>query len=378
VVAAVGTVAEIAIVTGREAGAVPRDWFAYALGVAMALPLLWRRRHPVAALYAVSAVLLFFYAWGYPGFAPALVLLVPLYDAVLAGFLRWAAPVPVAFLSAGYLVATRKGTAPLDGVAVFLPQAALVVVAMLLAALVRSRQAYAGEVRQRLRLAEEQRRHDAERRVVEERLHIARELHDTVAHAVATIAVQSSAALHLLDREPARVREALTAIRQTSKAALADMRTTLGVLRGNGEPAAADRDAGLDRLPDLLAAVRAAGLEVRLDQEPGGGTADQRLAAPVDHAAYRILQESLTNVLRHAGSSARARIRLGWQPEWIAIEVTDDGAGVTAGTNGGHGLAGMRERVAHLGGEFDAGPGRDAGFRVCARLPRQATPGVVT
>lgn len=377
-VAAVVTVAEIAIVTGREAGAVPRDWFAYALGVAMAVPLLWRRRYPVAALYAVAAVLLFFYAWGFPGFPPSLVLLVPLYDAVLAGSLWWAVPVPVAFLSAGYLVATRKGTAPLDGVAVFLPQVAVVAVAMLLAALVRSRQAYAEEVRQRLRLAEEERRHDAERRVVEERLRIARELHDTVAHAVATITVQSGTALHLIDREPARVREALTAIRQTSKAALAEMRTTLGVLRGDGEPAAADRDAGLDRLPDLLAAVRAAGLEVGLDQELGGGAADQRLAGPVDHAAYRILQESLTNVLRHAGSSARARIRLGWQPEWLAIEVTDDGASVAAGPTGGHGLEGMRERVEHLGGEFDAGPGPGAGFRVRARLPRQTTTGVVT
>jgi signal transduction histidine kinase len=387
VVAAVATVAEIAIVTGREAGAVPRDWFAYTLGVAMAVPLLWRRQYPVAVLYAVAAVLLLFYAWGYPGFPPSLVLLVPLYDAVLAGSLWWALPVPVAFLSAGHVVVMRKGTPPLDAVAVFLPQVALVAVAMLLGALVRSRRAYVEEVRQRLRLAEEERRRDAERRVVEERLRIARELHDTVAHAIATITVQSGTALHLIDREPDRVRDALTAIRQTGKAALAEMRTTLGVLRADGEPATAGSDAGLDRLPDLLAAVRAAGLEVEVDGDPadrqhGGDLAgqgshghltDRGLAGPVDHAAYRVLQESLTNVLRHAGSSARARIRLGWEPEWLTVEVTDDGVGASPDrTGGGHGLAGMRERVERLGGQFDAGPRAGGGFRVRASLPWRA------
>lgn len=220
VVAAVLTVAEVAIVAGREPHAVPRDWLAYLLGGVMAVPLLARRQFPVATLYVVAVVLFLFYALGYPGFPPSLVLVVPLYNALLAGRLWWVTPVPAAFLSIGFLVSIRDGLRPLEAVAVFLPQVAVVTVAMLLGALVRSRRAYAAEVQRRLQLLEEERRRDAERQVTEERLRIARELHDTVAHAIATITVQSGAALHLIDREPERLRKALTAIRQTGKDAL--------------------------------------------------------------------------------------------------------------------------------------------------------------
>ncbi|MDG6106575.1 sensor histidine kinase [Dactylosporangium aurantiacum] len=366
VAAAVLAVAEIAISTGREPHAVARDWLAYTLGAAMAGPLLARRRFPLATLYVVAAVLLVYYALGYPGFPPSLVLVAPLYGVLLAGGLWWALPVPVAFLSIGFAVSVRDGLRPLEAVAVFLPQVAVVAVAMLLGALVRSRRAYAAEVRRRLRLAEDERRHETERRVTEERLRIARELHDTVAHAIATITVQSGAALHLLDREPHRVRETLTAIRQTGKAALGEMRSTLDLLRSDGAPPGDAAGPGLDRVPDLLEAVRAAGLDVTFDSEPA-------VAAPagqVDRAAYRILQESLTNVLRHAGPSARARARLAWGPDRLIAEVTDDGAGVDGrASTGGHGLTGMRERVERLGGQFEAGPGAGGGFRVRASLP---------
>lgn len=369
VVVAVLAVAEIAIVTGREPGSDSRDWLAYLLGVAMALPLLLRRRFPVATLYVVAAVLLLFYSLGYPGFPPSLVLAVPLYEAVRGGHLWRAVPVPAAFLSAGYAVTVRRGTPPLDAVAVFLPEIALAAVAMLLGALVRSRRAYAEEARHRLRLAEAEREREAERQVAQERLRIARELHDTVAHAIATITVQSGAALHLTDQDPGRATEALAAIRQTGKAALAEMRRMLDVLRADGEPAAPDRDASLDRLPDLLAAVRAAGLEVGLDRNLEDGW----LAAPVDHAAYRILQESLTNVLRHAGPAARAQVSLMWARESVTLEVRDDGVGADeSAMRGGHGLVGMRERVEGLGGRFEAGPRPEGGFRVWARLPREA------
>lgn len=370
VVAMVLAAAEIGIATGHEAGAMPRNWLAYLLGGAMAAPLLLRRRFPAATLYVVAGALLLFYALGYPGFPPSPVLAVPLYDSVRAGYLWRALPVPVGFLSTGLFLAVRHGMVPLDAVAVFLPQVALAVVAMLLGALVRSRRAYAAEVRQRLRLAQQERERNAERRVAQERLRIARELHDTVAHAVATMIVQSGAALRLVDEQPGRAREALAAIRQTGKGALAEMRATLDVLRTDGEPAVADRDAGLDRLPGLLAAVRAAGLEVGLD----GDLAGERLEKPIDHAAYRILQESLTNVLRHAGPAARAQVSLTLKPESVAIEVSDDGVGVNGSAGpGGHGLAGMRERAEALGGRFDAGPGPEGGFRVRARLPREGS-----
>ena len=368
---AVLVASEIAIATGREAGSGSRDWFAYVLGLAMAAPLLLRRRFPLVTLYLVAGVLLVFYALDYPGFPPALVLAVPLYYATLAGHLWRVLPVPVFFLATGGEVSVRRGMPLLDTVAVFLPQAAVVAVAMLLGALVRSRRAYATEVRYRLAQGEREREREAERRVTEERLRIAREVHDTVGHAIATITVQSAAALQLLDREPERAREALTAIRGTGKAALAELRATLEVLRGDGGQPATERDAGLHRLPDLLEAVRAAGLRVELDSD----LTDLRVAGPVNHAAYRILQESLTNVLRHAGPQARAEVRLRAAPEAVTIEVGDDGVGVAAAApgGGGRGLAGMRERAETLGGSFDAGPRPDGGFRVWARLPREAT-----
>lgn len=179
---------EIAIATGREAGSVDRNWFAYLLGVAMAAPLLLlRRRYPTVVPYAVSAALLLFYALGYPGFPPALVLAVPLYDATRAGRLWWAVPVPVFFLTAGAVVVTLHREVPaLDVLATFLPQAAMLAVAILLGALMRSRAAYAAEVRYRLDRAERERELEAQRRVTEERLRIARDLHDTVGHASRT------------------------------------------------------------------------------------------------------------------------------------------------------------------------------------------------
>jgi len=225
--------AEIAILAGHESGSIPRNWFVYVLGGAMAAPVLLRRRNPLLAVYLVAAALLVYYAIGYPGFPPAVVLAVPLYDAAYAGRAVRALPVPLALLSTGMIVALRKGTAPLDTVAIFLPQFGLVAVAMLLGALVRSRQAYAVQTQERLRAAAAERERDAERRVVEERLRIARELHDTVAHAISTITVQSGTALYMIDQDPDKAREALTAIRRTGKEALAEMRATLGVLRGD-------------------------------------------------------------------------------------------------------------------------------------------------
>ncbi|SCF00249.1 Signal transduction histidine kinase [Micromonospora viridifaciens] len=382
---AVLVAAEIAIAAGNEDGSVDRDWFAYLLGVAMAAPLLLRRRYPTAVLYAVSAVLLLFYALDYPGFPPALVLAVPLYDATRAGRLWWAMPVPVFFLAVGAVVLiAHREMPPLTLLAAFLPQATTLAVAMLLAALMRSRAAYAAEVRHRLNQAERERELEAQRLVTEERLRIARDLHDTVGHAIATITVQSAAALRLLDAEPERAREALVSIRGTGKAALAEMRATLGQLRSDGRagPAAPDlhgrraqeQNTGLHRLPELLAAVRAAGLPVVPHSELSG----ERLPAALDEVAYRIVQESLTNVLRHAGPAARAEVLLQAAPDSLCVEVRDDGVGAGAGgtPSGGRGLIGMRERVEALSGRFEAGPRPGGGFRVRAILPRTAPEGM--
>ena len=368
VTAVVLVAVEIAIRAGQEPDSVRADGLAYALGAAMSAPLLVRRRYPLGSLYLIAVALMTFYALRYAGFPPAVVLVVPLYTAVDGGRLWRALPVPVVFYVAGIAVTLRHGVSLLSVVDVFTPQIALVAVAMLVGGLVRSRRAYAAEVRQRLAAAELERERETERRVDQERIRIARELHDTVAHAIATITVQSGAALHLLDGTAGGARDALLAIRQTAKQALAETRATVGVLRLGDQPVATEREAGLDRLPDLLAAVRAAGLEVALTES---GARDG-LPGPVDHAAYRIVQESLTNVLRHAGQRATAAVCLAVTGAGVTIEVTDTGAG-PAGTSGGHGLSGMRERAEALGGTLHAGPGATGGFAVQAFLPCEET-----
>jgi signal transduction histidine kinase len=365
VTVAVGAVIAVSISVATEPGSRPVDAGAYVLGVAMALPLLVRRRWPLAVLLVIS-VLLFGYYTVYPGFAPSPVLAVPLYTAALAGRLGWAIGVPVFYFSVGYLVVSLKRSDPYITFAGFLPHIALCAVVVLLAEVIRSRRALAEETQERLRQAEQDRERESARRVAEERVRIARELHDTVAHSMATITVQAGSALHVLGDRPDNVRTALTAIRDTSRGALQELRATLGVLR-DGAESQSYGSAGLDRLPALVDAVRAAGVPVTLHVT--GRVVP--LESSADHTAYRILQESLTNVLRHGGTEVRARIRMAYDPMGLAIEVTDDGAGGSGpwGGEGGHGLDGMRERAESVGGTLTAGPRPGGGFVVSARLP---------
>jgi signal transduction histidine kinase len=209
--------------------------------------------------------------------------------------------------------------------------------------------------------------------VVEERLRLARELHDVVAHAISVIAVQSGVGAHVAKTQPEEAAKALAAIEVTSRAALIELRRLLGVLRQEGEPEGSLAPVpGLADLDALLAEVAKAGLGVRLRVE---GTPSP-LPAGVDLSAYRIVQEALTNVVKHAGP-ARAQVVVGYRDHDVTVEVTDDGRGVTAPTGDGrarvgHGLIGMRERVQVFGGDLEAGPRPGGGFRVAARLPLAA------
>jgi signal transduction histidine kinase len=214
-------------------------------------------------------------------------------------------------------------------------------------------------------------REEARRRASEERLRIARELHDVLAHNISLIGVQSGVALHLLDERPEHARPALEAINEASEEALRELRSVLDVLnRGlgeDGEWAPRSPTAGLRDLDGLLRRTRAAGVDVRFTVE-----GEARPVPPeVDLAAFRIVQEALTNVVRHAGAGARATVRLLYSPAELAVQIDDDGTGANGSAErAGRGMAGMRERVHALRGAFAAGPRPGQGFRVRARFPR--------
>jgi signal transduction histidine kinase len=197
--------------------------------------------------------------------------------------------------------------------------------------------------------------------VAEERARIARELHDVVAHAISVIVLQARGARHAEGEER---EEALTAIESTGANALTEMRRLLHMLREDDDTVAMAPQPSLGQLEHLVAQVRDAGLpvELRIDGEP------RELPPGVDVSAYRIVQEALTNALKHAGP-ARARVAIRYGEEALELEIEDTGFGTKNGTGGGHGLAGMRERVAVFGGRLDTGPNSGGGFAVRARLP---------
>ena len=237
----------------------------------------------------------------------------------------------------------------------------------------RTRRAYLAQLVEREMLLEREREEQAARAVAEERSRIARELHDVVAHHVSVMVVQAAGARRVLDRDPAEAAEALSAVESTGRQALVEMRRMVGVLRAGSPEDARSPLPSLDRLEELLAQVREAGLPVELLVEGEART----LPAGVDLSAYRIVQEALTNSLKHAGR-ATSRVRLRYGPRDLAITVADDGAGAPAAaptpgghgrSEGGHGLLGMRERVALFGGRLEAGAGPDGGYVVSAWLP---------
>ena len=394
--ALVAVLVELNVVVGGGPGAAPLNAVAYVFGAVLAVPILFRHRWPLGSLVACSVLLFLYYILDRRNISPAPLLCLPLYDAAVAGYLAAAIAIPAFYMSVGLFVvdaSTHQGLVALA--AEFLPSIAVLVLAIMLGEVVRSRRALAAETADRLRLASEERDAEAGRQVAEERLRIARELHDTVAHSMATITVQAGSALHVLGQAgqarglDANLRSALLAIRETSKGALTEMRATLGQLRNEAPDESAElREAGLDRLPALCEAVTAAGAPVTLTTE-----GQLRPVPPaVGHATYRILQESLTNVLRHAGPQAHAAVCLSYEPGVLAIRVADDGHGPgTAAGDGtaigdqlsGHGLTGMAERAAAVGGSFSAAAGADGGFVVVARLPaagnaagQDAEPGV--
>jgi signal transduction histidine kinase len=354
------------------------DWGAYVLLCVGPLALLAKRAYPRGVLAVVFAATATYALIGYPAGPVFLSLIVAFWFVVSRGD----RVVALVCITAGWVVflclpwAIGTGGRPSAAQAAGL--AAWLLVLLFAGEAVRAR-------RERVAAVRRGREQEGLRRAEEERLRIARDLHDVLAHNISLINVQSGVALHLLDERPEQARTALAVINDASAEALREIRSVLGVLRQVDERAPRRPAASLERLPDLISRSAAAGLDVdvRIDGEP------RPLPSDVDLAAYRIVQESLTNVTRHARTE-RARVRVRYAEHELALEVDDDGSGgdgddgratgpapptgdggratgSAAGT--GNGIVGMRERAAALGGELRAGPRADGGFRVSARLP---------
>jgi signal transduction histidine kinase len=231
----------------------------------------------------------------------------------------------------------------------------------------RTRRAYIAEVEHRAQRAERDREQAASRRVAEERLRIARDLHDVLGHQIALINVQAGVADHVLDEHPAQARLALTHIRQASRFALGELRNTIGLLRQPGDPEITTEPTdGLWALAELVDSFRGSGLRVECHMD--GET--KAIPPATDLTAFRIVQESLTNVHKHAGGAV-ASVRISHDPAALRIVIEDDGR-AQAGreeVESGYGIAGMRERAASVGGSLDARPMPNGGFRVSAVLP---------
>jgi signal transduction histidine kinase len=352
-------------------------WVIAILGVVAVLPLAWRRRAPLV-VWAVSggAAFVALAQHGTPG---------------LLAFGPLVAVYTVATLSPRR-VSLLAGATTLVGVTVgialgrpnqlvweaFVFPAVVIAACWLVGDNLRVRRAYVAELEAKSARADSDRETASTRAAEEERARIARELHDVVVHHVSVIAVQAGAARMNAEHgaPPADSVQALRAVETSARTALGELRQLLGILRHEDEPPALAPQPGLDQLDRLLDDVRQTGLPVavRIEGEPRG------LPAAVDLSAYRIVQEALTNALRHGGA-APALVVVRYGVDHLEIEVTDEGRGVPAAvpagaaTSVGHGLVGMRERVSIFGGEFDAGPRPEGGFGVSARIPIPGSPG---
>jgi signal transduction histidine kinase len=328
-----------------------------ALLVVQCVPLVWRRRAPLAVMLVVVAAGVAYGIAELPDpavmFAPALAVY------TLAAHCPRSVTVPwgIAGVVVGVVALAVSRDADAADVAV---NYFVFVTAWVAGDTVRSQ-------RERVALIDAQRDEEARRAVADERVRIARDLHDVVAHHLSVIVVQAEAAQEVLAARPDRAGEAMATVADTARSALGELRRVLGVLRSEGDGGRAPQP-DLDAVEDLVASVRQAGLTVavRTEGEP------RAVGGVVGVAAYRVVQEALTNVLRHA-AACRAEVALDYGPDALVVTVSDDGRGGTGASGpdrpAGHGLAGMRERVTILGGSLDAGPRAEGGFAVRARLP---------
>jgi signal transduction histidine kinase len=337
-------------------------WLALALLVAHAGCLAWRRRAPLAVMAINLGTGVVFVALGYPTVMLGLATLVALYT-VASRCDRTAAVGTLAATTAAMAIALALPERGSD-LSTVTGNAIVFTVVCFLGDSHRSRRAYVAELERRTAELERARDELARSAVAEERLRIARELHDVVAHSMGLIAVQAGVGAHVIESRPEEAKRSLEIIDSASRSALAEIRRMLGLLRSPEEPADTSPSPGLDDLRWLAEETALAGLEVELRVD----APRPPLPPGIQLTVYRIVQEAVTNALKHAGAS-RASVSVVVEDGAARIAVVDDGRGAPAQAGEGHGIAGMRERVAMHGGTFEAGSVAGGGFRVSATIP---------
>jgi signal transduction histidine kinase len=356
---------------GRVAPWLPRSAIV-PLAVGQGLLLLARRRAPAAVLAAATLLGVFMLAVGYPPLAAGFATCCAAYALAvhgpraeggeLAGTLRGMAPALLAAV-AWVVAAVAPGvrTPPAATGSFYL--GALIAASWVLGYALRTRRDYVAELRERAARLEAEEGERAARAVLDERLRIARELHDVIGHSISLIAIQSEAAARSARSNPDAVPAFLSRISAASRQALAEMRGVLAVLRPDAE-AELGPQPGLEQVGELVASLRAGGLETRLEAEP------MHLPPGIALAVYRIVQESLTNVLKHAGADAKAGVTIIRSRGTVRVSVHDDGAGPSGRVSStAHGIVGMRERAAAYGGTLRTGARPGGGFEVEALIP---------
>ncbi|MDH3249392.1 MAG: sensor histidine kinase [Acidimicrobiia bacterium] len=333
----------------------------YLLLGASSVALLWRRSHPLLVLTATLTASIVWDVMGLAG-GPSLAIFVSLY-----GIGRYITDNRASLIAVAAAMILSVADDLIEGepISVFGVSLSVVILGWYIGRRVRGRREYLRLLEERAASMERERHAAAQRAVDEERARIARELHDVVAHRVSMITVQAGAAQTVATSDPERAIRAMKDIEEAGREALGELRQVLGVLRSDQQGENLVPVHGLAEISDLVAEMRATGLDVSLSSD---GVPDV-LPAKVGLASYRIVQEALTNVLKHAGPTPEAEVRLSTRDHMLTIEVTDRGSKASTLPGSGQGLVGMRERAALLGGTFEAGPRVGGGFRIMARLP---------
>ena len=371
VVVAVLSVVDVAAANDASRGQRPADALAYALVITASLNLFWRRRAPIAVLAYVTAAVAAMYLRDYGAFLsvlglPALYAVAAHEDHRRRAWLAMVASCFVLLAAASVsLLDTDDGFDFLTALSMITFLAAAIVAGVI----IRNRERIFVDTERRAAAAEADRLAAAERAVASERSRIAREMHDVVAHSMSVISVQAAAGREIVHADPDKAANVFATIEAVGRESLAELRRMLGVLRDTGNHGAAlSPQPGIADITAVVAQSSASGVPTELVTE-----GDQRALAPgIELAVYRVVQEALTNVLKHAGPSTSAAVHIAYATNELTVEVTDDGRGAAtelSGRGAGHGLIGMRERVEIYGGTFSAGPRANGGFGVSAVLP---------